>query len=344
MQRVFRGISALLVMLLVLGMLASCNGTKYAITVDDKVVTEEDYKRNVYTLRENYVSAIGATETKEMWTDPLEDGNTMSQVFVDYLEDYLIQNKLYALQFDKLGLSFTEEEDGVIQQSLSDMIEAYGSMSAFNQALADGFYTYEEYLEEVYDSAKKSRVLKYYFGEEGENPVSVGQLKEYYAEKYARVKYIYISKLDEETGEVLEGTGLREIRQKADEVLDSAKRESEAVSFEDLIGMHSAITSIKDEGMVVSKDGGSDPTLEEAAMEMKVGEIRLVDTEYAYLIVKRYDGTADEFFTATVQQSTLEEFCAEEISALIEEWRADAKIKINQGIIKKYRPEKLVEE
>ena len=126
--------------------------------------------------------------------------------------------------------------------------------------------------------------------------------------------------------------------------MDSAKRESETVTFEDLIGMHSDITSIAEDGMVVSQESGTDPALTEAAMEMKVGEIRLVDSEYAFLIVKRYDGTADEFFTATVQQSALEEFCAEEIAALMEEWRADADIKVNQKIIKKYRPEKLVEE
>lgn len=344
MQKMFRGLAAFIAVFLTLGMLASCKGEGYAIKVEDKVVTEGDYKRNVYTLRENYVAALGATETKEFWTDPLEDGNTMSQVFVDYLEDYLVQNKLYALQFDKLGLSFTEEEDQVIQQSLSDMIEAYGSMSAFNQALADGFYTYEEYLEEIYDSAKKSRVLKHYFGEESENPVSVEAIKDYYGKNYARVKFVYISKLDEETGEVAEGKPLGELRQKAEEVLDSAKRESETVTFEDLIGMHSDITSIAEEGMVVSQESGTDPALTEAAMEMKVGEIRLVDSEYAFLIVKRYDGTADEFFTATVQQSALEEFCAEEIAALMEEWRADADIKVNQKIIKKYRPEKLVEE
>lgn len=344
MQKMFRGLAALIAVFLTLGMLASCKKESYAIKVEDKVVTEGDYKRNVYTLKENYVSSIGATESKKFWTDPLEDGNTMSQVFVDYLDDYLVQNKLYALQFDKLGLSFTAEEDRVIQQSLSDMIEAYGSMSAFNQALADGFYTYEEYLEEVYDSAKKSRVLKHYFGEESENPVSIEEIKDYYAKTYARVKFIYLSKLDEETGEVLKGTGLRELRQKADEVLDSAKRASKSVSFEDLIKVHGDITSIAEEGMVLSQESGADPALTEAAMEMKVGEIRLVDSEYAYLIVKRYDGTADEFFTATVQQSALEELCAKEIAALIEEWRAEADIKINQKITKKYRPEKLVEE
>ena len=68
----------------------------------------------------------------------------------------------------------------------------------------------------------------------------------------------------------------------------------------------------------------------------------LLDLDTAYMVIKRYDGTAEDGFTTTLQQATLEEIRAEEIDELLTLWKDEAKIKINHKLIKKYRPENTV--
>lgn len=341
-----KAISLVLCLALTLSCLAGCSGSKetYAIKVDDLTVTENDYYRNVVNLRYRYISGLGEEDTVALWTDEMEDGATMSEVFVDYINDYLISGKLYARQFDELGLSFSETEESTITRVLSEATDEAGGMSALTEQLEEEGYTYEEYLTEIYDSAKKTKVLSYYFGEEnGLKPVSSQDIKDYYNVHNARVKTIILMKIDTSTGEALADDELKEVKQKAQDAYDSAIAPSETDQFDELIALYSEDTSSKGDGIVISDSGDYDETLTDAALALEVGEVKLLDLESGYIILKRYDGTADSVFTAAMRQSVLETIRADEIEALIAEWKEAAEIKINTKITKKYRPETFCE-
>ncbi len=335
--RLFALIGALL---LGLTLLAGCgSGANYAIQVGDRTVTENDYYRTISSLRSNFLTSTESEDTKDFWTDEMEDGTTLSQSLVDTATAYLTNAKLYALQFDALGLSFAENEEATIQSTLEDAVESSGGMSAFNEYLAGMNYTYEEYLEEVYDSAKKSKVLKHYFGEKSENPITTEEIKEYYNEHNALVKIIYLVKFDPKTGETYDDKTLKEIAQKAQDAYDAALREK---NFDEVISVHSDITDNLEGGTVISDNGSYDETVTKAVMAMKTGEIIKLELDYAHMIIKRFDGTADDVFTATKQQAALETICADEIEEMLAEWKANTTVKINKKIIKKYLPEKMI--
>lgn len=324
--------------------LTGCSGkASYAIKVGDRTVTENDFYRTVATLRTNYLSSDAeAEDTKEYWASEMDNGSTLSETVIDVVRDHLITAKLYSVQFDKLGLSFTENEESTIQSALSETIESVGSMSAFNEYLAAMNYTYDEYLEEVYDSARKSKVLSYYYGADGKDPVSLEDIKEYYNFHNALVKIAYILKVDEETGKTLEEDELKEAVQKAEDAYAAATRPSDTDSFSDVIKLFSAYTD-DTESVVVNADNTEEEMLNKI-LALKVGEITKIETDDCYFIIKRYDGTADDVFTATMQQAVLEEIRADKIAEMLAEWQEDTEVKINKKVLKKYRPEKLIEE
>lgn len=344
MKRFLRGIAILAMAALMMGALASCSGADYAIKVGESIVSENDYKRNAATLRQNYLANTGDEDTKELWTAKSEDGSTLSDVFTEALQTQLVETKLYVEQFDALGLSLSAEDEQTIQEAVAQVVEAYGTMTEFNEALSKGYYTYDEFVAEYYDSAKKSKVLKHYFGEEGENPVSLKDIKAYYNVNNAYIKFIYITKTDPETEEYLTGDALKDARDRANAALEAAQRKSEKDLFPDLIEIHSDADLSAANGMVVNNSGAYNEKISEPAMALEMGEVALVETEEALMVIKRYDGTTDDVFTPAMQQQTLEEIRADEIAELLAQWKQDFKIKINQSMVKKYRPEKFVEE
>lgn len=343
MRNICRAIAVGVMVALLITTLAACSGPDYAIKVGNSVVSENDYKRGVATLRQNYLEQSGEEDTKELWSTKDEQGSTLSEMLTDALQQDLIEKKLYAEQFEKLGLSFSAEEEAAITESVAQIAESYGSMTEFNNALADGYYTYDEFLTEYYDAAKKTKVLSHYFGEQGEKPVSLQDLKNYYDLSHIYVKFIYITKQDEE-GNFFVGKELQDARDRAQETLEAAQRESEKDYFPDLIETHSDMKADEADGMVITNDGTFNDEVEKAAFSLEIGEVILVETESALMILKRYDGTTDELFTATLRQQTLEEIRAEEIEAKLAEWEQEFEVKINKKAIKKYRPEKFVKE
>ncbi len=346
MKKGIRVLAGGLVLGMTLFLLCACGKKNaYAMKVGDQTVSENDYYRNVLTLRTNYLSSLKEDDSVSLWTDKMDDGSTMSDVFVNYLNDYLIDQKLYSVQFDQLGLSFSDTEEQTINKALSEAVENAGGMSTFTQKLSDSNYTYDEYLEEVYDSAKKSKVLAYYYGEDdGVTPVPVQDVKDYYNVHNARVKLAFILKIDKDTREALSDEALAAAKQKAADAYTAATAPSDTDRFEDVISLYSDDTSTLGDGVVIAESSGYDDTLTSTALSMEVGDVKQIEITNGYVIIKRYDGTADSVFTATIRQAALEEMKADDISAMLDRWKANTTVKINTKITKKYLPEKLVEQ
>ena len=337
-----KSIVAILLCLLLL--LSGC-GSKadYAIKVGDRTVTENDYYRTMNTLRVNYLSSDSeASDTKEYWNSTMDTGKTLSETMVEVVQDHLIESKLYAVQFDRLGLTFTEEEDASIQSALSETVESFGSMSEFNTYLQSINYTYDEFLEEQYDMTKKSKVLSYYYGADGKDPVKLQDIKDYYNVHNALIKMVTILKVDKETGETLSESELKEAAQKAEDAYNAAITPADTDSFGDVIAVYSAYTGDTDSFVV--NENNTEEALLNQILELKVGEVLKMEVDDCYYVIKRYDGTADDVFTSTMQLETLETIRANEIDAMLQEWEEATDIKINKKIIKKYSPEKMIEE
>lgn len=337
-----RWIAFLCVVVLLLGLTACGEKDDYAIKIGEKIVSENDYYRYIMLLRDNYLAAgNNAEDSVSFWRSASEKGNTHAEFLVETARDQLVNTKLYSIQFDRLELSFTEEEQARIDATLSEMVEARGGMSAFIEYLKGYNYTYEEYMEEYLDIIKKSKVLNYYYGTDGENPLSEKDIKDYYNVHNALVKIVYVLKVDSSTGEALTTEELAAAKERANEAYEAATRPSETDLFEDVISIFSDAKDSTD-AVVISDNGTYEQTIYKPILALDVGEVTMLDLDSAYMIVKRYDGTAEDVFTATIRQAMVEEIRADDIAAKLDAWRKDVKVKLNKKIIKKYSPINLV--
>lgn len=337
-----KSIAAMILCLALL--LTGCQGKDYAIKIDHITVTENDYLRAMKEKKAAQLQYMNVTDSKEYWSTQSEDGKTLSDVMVETVQDELITKKLYILQFDKLKLSFTEEEESAIQSAISDTIRQFGVLSDLNEYLSSADYTYDEFENEFYDPLKQQKVLSYYFGADGKTPVDPQDIKDYYNVHNAYVKMIIISKLDDE-GNLLEETKLKELAQKAEDAYVAATTLSTSDNFADSIAVYSDFPH-DIEGMVLNRENISEEMEQyiDTLLDMKINEVVKLDTDTCHYIIKRYDGTTEDVFTSSMQLEVLKILRAEEIEALEQEWRDAAKIKFNKKLVKKYRPENMIQE
>ncbi len=336
MKRKIRWIAAVALAVLLLGSLCGCSSKGYAIKVGGQIISENDYKRAVAGLRQNILYAAAEEDTEEFWLEETEGGLTRAEEVAQAAQDALIESALYAEEFERLGLSFSAEEEKAISEAIQQVVASYGSMTALNEALSAGYYTYDEFVGEYYASAKKSKVLSHRFAD-----VSAAQIEEYYKENYVYVKFIYITKEDTESGEFLTGAALDAARAKAESALDAANRAGAMDNFDDLIGLYSDVSLADSEGMLVSDNGAYDAAFTKGALALAPGEVKIIETEGAFMVTKRADGMDEEVFTSAVRRQMLEEMNAGKIEKMLEEWRAEAKIDFNKKVLKKYRAEKM---
>ena len=340
-----KSIRLIAVLLAVMLLLAGCGKKEsYAIKVGDQIITEQEYSRTILLTRSNYLSALGKEDSAELWETEVEEDTTLSQMLVDTTCDQLTNLKLFEIRFDELGLTLSEEDTKAIAADLEETVEAAGGMSAFHTLREERNYTYEEYESELYAHAKKDAVLNYYLGENGaRKPTTAQDLKDWYNIHYAQVKALLIYTIDPETEEALTEDEIASVKRKAEEALETATRPSDTDLFDEVIELYGEAGTDGD-GIVIGEESGYDEALTAAALDMKIGEVRLVEMESAYAVVKRYEGTSDQFWTEEVQQQTLETLRSDEIDELLESWKETHPVKINNKVIQSFRPENFVEE
>lgn len=347
MKKAMRLIALLGALILILSLSAGCAEKEepYAIKVGDVLITEAQYARTIQILRSQYLANLGQDESTALWETEINDkGMTLSEGVVQAARNQLVWIELYKKEFDRLGLTLSDEEVKAINSQLEATVNDAGGLTEFYKLLEQQGYTYDEYKEELFSYEKKTKVLGYYFGPQGkQKPTTDQDIKDWYNVNNARIKVLCFLTQDPSTGMDKGSSQIQKAKQQAQEALESATRPSQNDLFDEVVSIY-----YDDQGydtqaseFVVNENNGYDPTLTQAALEMKVGEVRLVEIETGYTLVKRYDGTADQYFTDQLRQETLETIRAQAIEDLMAAWEQDHTVTVNEAVTKNYRPEVL---
>ncbi len=203
----------------------SGKNTAYALTVDGYQV-----KAGVYI----YYSYTALTEAKNLAAkqdenldvtdeDALKKVKIEGKDFLDYVKDKTtescIDHVAVIKHFDELGLSLTDDEKKEINDYVESSWDSNGDMFEGNGIGKDS-------LKEIMTSSYKSdAIFNAYYGEDGSENVTEDQLKEYYTENNARVRYIDMD-LHDADGNELDDAGKKEIQDMADDFLKRAKAAS----------------------------------------------------------------------------------------------------------------------
>lgn len=196
--------------------------TAYALTVDGYQV-----KAGVYI----YYSYTALTEAKNLAAKQdekldVKDEKALKKIkiegkdFLTFVKDKTtescVDHVAVMKHFDELELTLTQDE-------LDEIDEYVESSWQNNEDMFTESGISKESIKEIMTSSYKSdAIFKAYYGEGGSENVTEDQLKDFYTENNARVKYVDMDMHDSE-GNELDEAGKKELQNMADDFLKRAK-------------------------------------------------------------------------------------------------------------------------
>lgn len=385
MKKIIRIVACLLAAVMMTLTFASCSG--FGTPVMELGGTEitanmiefwlSRYKAQfVYYYGDAICEQYGLDNIDQFW--PIVSDAETGETFDDVMSGFIYENAktyLCALYlFEQYGLSLPSETVEEVDAYMDDLLQNYasGSKSEFNALLSNYGINYK-LLRELYLIDEKVDYLQdHLFGTGGTLGITKIDKENYYQANYVRMRQIciFINECPEtdENGNYLKDSDgyvkyrdmttaeTQEARARADAAMNKIKN---GTAFMDVLSEYDENTAddAYPNGLYMSADSalGTDASLEKiynALQDMKVGEIKLIETETGLHIVEKleldegaYDKESNsDFFTfwdsETQTYMTFDQFLKdplflEYIAESLEKFSAD--VKIDEELLKKYK-------
>lgn len=315
----------------------------YAMKIGDVVITPEQYRVTAVSIKKQYLTENGLEETDGFWDKYVD--TTYSSTMKDYLnamiQSYIISSNLYSIHFDELGLSLDSETEQEIKASVDELINQYGSRENLDAALKEQGYSYDVFVKQYYDEAKRKAIIMYYFGPDStEQPVSEQSLHEYYDEYYVKVKHIFLSTKTKE-GDEMSKTQRDEVGQKAQRIYDRVMAGEDYEALLDEFNEDPGMASSPNGYIFSSEDSSYPRVFYNAAFEMEPGQVRLVQSNLGYHIIKKYSFSEDDIYSPDNITTLLENMMSEESNKLLDKLKERIGVTYNNAVLDSMSVEKL---
>ena len=188
-----------------------CNrAMAYPLTIDGVPVKAGIYIYYSYAAYSEAISTIQEQNedldttdndlVKEQIIDGVDTLTWIQNKTMEYCKEYVAVQK----DFEEKGLSLTKEETDDVEQYVSSAWETNGEIFERN-GISEA--SVKDVLTSTY---KSSELFLYYYGVDGEKGVTEDELKDYYIDNDARVRYIQFD-LKDGNGDLLKEDGKKEI-------------------------------------------------------------------------------------------------------------------------------------
>lgn len=239
------------------------SGTAYAMTIDGVQVNAGIY------IYYSYASYMELTQTlqsenseldvsdkdvvKEQKMDGVSSEEWIKNKALEYCQRYVAIEK----KFEELDLSLTEEENKEISSTIDSFWDTNGELYEKNGIAKSSV---QSVLENTYMT---NDVFLYYYGLDGEEGTTEDDLKQYYEENNARVRYIKFN-LTDGNGEALDDAGKKDMKAKVEDYLgeiNALKGDEDAMEDEmDTVqsDYNAYVTSISEEAAAATATSATD--------------------------------------------------------------------------------------
>ncbi len=285
-------------------------------TVDGTKITNLDMEYYLYVAAMQYfeenTEGLATDPTAYDWEQEVEDGKTAEDIVRENAIDIAIGETLLLNACDTYGAEFdAEEARNTAKMQNEQMISTYGEELVMLNAKRQGIASLKQYARKVEQAMKLQAVQ----GDMEENPDKYypedkAVLEDYLQEDTATFTHILIAK-EKLEDEAEQAASNEEKRAKAEEIL---ARIQNGEDFDALLAEVGEDTNQTAEGYSFEKGSTGMDEVEEATLKLKADEIsEVVESEQGYHIIKQMVGLVE-----------LEDY-----------WKAQAKIKVKEGKIKK---------
>ena len=197
------------------------NGTKNALTVDGYDVPAGVFINNEISAYRSAMYTVALTNGSLPTFDDMKDAKIDDMDAEDWIQDQATDTcKLFVAiekEFDKINGELTQEE--------KDEIKAYLKTVSDNELFSNNGISEESMRLTVENSYKQDYLFNHYFGIGGEMGCTEEELKDYFEENTARVKYVSV-KMTDADGEALSEDAKRDLNKKIDAWIKEINSES----------------------------------------------------------------------------------------------------------------------
>ena len=235
----------------------------------------------------------------------------------------------------KISLTSTEKS------SISSYASSY--MSTYTGFSSNGIS--QKSLERTlqYSALYLPKLIQAYYGKSGEHPVSDADLLAYYNSNFADIKQILISSNDD-SGNALTGDKLKAAEATANEVYKQLSADhSKYSSLESTYDYDKSGAQSYPQGYIFAKDNTQYiQVFTNAAFEMKVNEVKMVQSSYGWHIMYRVpNDTSASVYNDTQKAEVLQDMKKSDMMKIIDSALAKAKVVKNNSMLNHYSPKKL---
>ena len=327
---------------------ASCKDTSWVLSAGEDTVPAGVYLG--YLVDSYYVAAQQATDqNKDLFEQQIGEVDADDYIKAAALESckqYIAVNRL----FDEYKLSFTDKE---LEEIKSSIASTWSNVSALYEENGCGKASFEKIMmvDEKYD-----KIFEYYYGENGKEPVSETDRKDFFVKNYAKIKYIdvsYSSHYDEvTTSSDASDNQKKELKELAEKYL---KRLQDGESIDKLIDEEAHAAGEEHdhkegeeaeevEASFVRKDTSDEPDdFNKKLFETKANTPTIIENStYGYYVLIRYDIDASGKDYTDRVETVLSAMKSEDFKKIIEKAASDLKITENNSAIKRYKPQNVI--
>lgn len=277
--------------------------------------------------------------------DPLKgevDGVPAAQAMTDGAKSELNQFIAVERKFDELGLTLSEADNLMVEQS----VEQYWAY--IGEAYQANGISKESYTKMFVNDAKKTQLFQSIYGEGGSEAVPESELKEKFTTDFAKMIVIPLTFSTSEDAEK-KAESDKKTREMIDKYYKLAK---EGKDMEELI-YEAQKEATGDTELVKPEKGTSftfvnkenspyDQKVVDALFAAKVGEPTIAETDKSIYLFVRYDINENEADFTARKSSLLTLLKGDEFTAKVEEWgNAVTDVTYNDAALKRYTPKKL---
>lgn len=316
------------------------------------------------------LKAIGYDITSN-YDNPYTDTQTVKEYIIDSAKDRYLSYVVVTRKFDELGLSLSDAQLQEIDKTYNDeWIKTYGE-AGMKHILETLNLTKDEFRSLLMLQAKSDALLEYYYGENGEFPITEQDKRNFFENNYFRFQYVLLSKTTEDEKDL----PLDEINQKRNLAEEILKQANSGADFASLMEEYSdGYTKITDsmteteketaqagnlqmatQGIICDKSGIFSQTLYNnynmsvnsaiitKLESMENGEYAVVEISNSIWVIKKCDLLEQESYYEDRKATIYQSMYADDFKTRYTRWLSDLDYVFDDEVLESFNPTKFTD-
>lgn len=334
---------------------SSCSDTTWVYSSGESTVSSGVYLG--YLVDAYYATASSVTDTKtdifKQKVDDMDADDYMKKVAKESVAAHIATERL----FEEYGLKFTEKE---LEELESEIESIWSSAGAVYEQNGCGKASFSEILK---IEKMQQKVFEYYYGENGKEPVSEKDRKDYFTKNYAKIKYVAVTYSNHFSGvsTASDATDAQkaELKKIAEDYVARINKgeKIDKISGEEQLAAHKIEAGSSHEGhdhssydktevdyTFLTKDTSEEPDkFNEAVFKADYNKALMADySTYGYYVYIRYETNADGDDYKDRAAGVLSSMKSEDWTKVFDKSTAQVTLTENKAAVKRYKPQNVV--